>query len=116
MPPRPRPGLRIPATIAAVQRRRSTGRRVDVMSQLRTTAVELSRRYREWGLWDDQTLGALIESGLRRGASSAFRVRSREHPWSGTLGDVHLLARRVAGGLRARGIGPGDVVALQLPN
>ena len=84
--------------------------------RLRTTAVELSRRYRGWGLWDDQTLGALIESGLRRGASSAFRVRSREHPWSGTLGDVHRLARRVAGGLRARGIGPGDVVAFQLPN
>ena len=30
--------------------------------------------------------------------------------------DVHVLARRFATGLRERGIGPGDVVAFQLPN
>ena len=30
--------------------------------------------------------------------------------------DVELVARRLAAGLRARGVGPGDVVALQLPN
>jgi len=32
------------------------------------------------------------------------------------LGDVHELARRLAAGLRARGVGPGDAVAFQLPN
>ena len=37
-------------------------------------------------------------------------------PYRGTLGDVDALARRVAAGLRARGIGPGDAVAFQLPN
>ena len=30
--------------------------------------------------------------------------------------DVELQARRLAAGLRARGVGPGDVVAIQLPN
>ena len=37
-------------------------------------------------------------------------------PYRGTLGDVDALARRVAAGLRARGIEPGDAVAFQLPN
>ena len=35
---------------------------------------------------------------------------------TGTFGDVDLLARRLAAALRARGVGPGDVVAFQLPN
>lgn len=34
----------------------------------------------------------------------------------GTFGDVERVARRLAAGLRARGVGPGDVVAFQLPN
>ena len=37
-------------------------------------------------------------------------------PWRGTLGDVRTMARHVAGGLRSRGVGPGDAVAFQLPN
>ncbi len=45
-----------------------------------------------------------------------FRVYSDVRPWSGTFRDVELVARRLAAGLRARGVGPGDVVAFQLPN
>ena len=37
-------------------------------------------------------------------------------PWAGTFRDVELVARRLAAGLRKRGVGPGDVVAMQLPN
>lgn len=43
-------------------------------------------------------------------------MRSDVRPYHGTTGEVHDLARRVAGGLTARGVGPGDVVAFQLPN
>jgi acyl-CoA synthetase (AMP-forming)/AMP-acid ligase II len=32
------------------------------------------------------------------------------------MAEVHQMARRVAGGLRRRGVGPGDVVAFQMPN
>jgi acyl-CoA synthetase len=32
------------------------------------------------------------------------------------MAEVHAMARRVAGGLRARGVGPGDAVAFQMPN
>ena len=43
-------------------------------------------------------------------------VHSAVRSFAGTFHDVELEARRLAAGLRARGVGPGDVVALQLPN
>jgi acyl-CoA synthetase (AMP-forming)/AMP-acid ligase II len=45
-----------------------------------------------------------------------FRIHSELRPWSGTLGNVYDEARRVAGGLQAHGVSPGDIVAFQLPN
>ena len=47
---------------------------------------------------------------------AGFRVHSAVRPFEGTFADVELQARRLAAGLRKRGVGPGDVVALQLPN
>ena len=44
------------------------------------------------------------------------RIWSTTRPWSGTLGDLLDLSARFAGGLRRLGVGPGDVVAVQLPN
>jgi acyl-CoA synthetase (AMP-forming)/AMP-acid ligase II len=84
--------------------------------QLRVPPAELTRRYVADGSWNDDTLGEILASGLADGANLACKVRSRLRPYSGTLGDVADLARRVAGGLRARGVGPGDLVAFQLPN
>ena len=43
-------------------------------------------------------------------------MHSAVRPFTGTFRDVELEARRLAAGLQARGVGPGDVVALQLPN
>jgi len=43
-------------------------------------------------------------------------VHSVVRPFTGTFRDVELVARRLAAGLRARGVGPGDVIAVQLPN
>jgi len=37
-------------------------------------------------------------------------------PWSGTFADVDRAARSLAAELRARGVGPGSVVAFQIPN
>ena len=45
-----------------------------------------------------------------------MRIWSSTHPYQGTVGEVYQEALRVAGGLRAQGLGPGDVVAFQLPN
>jgi acyl-CoA synthetase len=84
--------------------------------QARTTAPELANRYRDEGLWTDETLGALLHRLVDADAERTFRVWSATRPWQGTIGAVRELAHRVAGGLAERGIGPGDVVASQLPN
>ncbi len=55
-------------------------------------------------------------AGLKAAPDIEFRVHSDVRPWSGTVGEVELIARRLAAGLRRRGVGPGDVVAFQLPN
>jgi acyl-CoA synthetase (AMP-forming)/AMP-acid ligase II len=78
--------------------------------------AELVARYAREGFWDDQTLGSLLADGLREAASQPFTVRSDRRPYRGTLGDVDALARRVATGMRARGVQPGDAIAFQLPN
>src|SRR5205085_9909083 len=83
---------------------------------LREVAPELTRRYVAEGWWTDERLGDVLAAGLDRHRRLTFRARSDVRPWTGTLGDVAALARSVAGGLRARGIGAGDVVAFQLPN
>ena len=78
--------------------------------------AEHTQRYVLENFWTDENLGALLADGLREASAEAFTVRSDRNPFRGTLGDVDALARRVAAGLRARGIGSGDCVAFQLPN
>jgi acyl-CoA synthetase len=81
-----------------------------------TASPELSDQYRNRGWWDDRTLPTLLADALNASASRRFCVHSRDRPWRGTIGDVVGIARRLANGLRLRGIGPGDPVAFQLPN
>jgi acyl-CoA synthetase len=83
---------------------------------MRTIPADLVRRYEEEGWWNRDTMGDLLARGLEAAPDTEFRVHSAVRPWSGTFGDVERVARRLAGGLRARGVGPGDVVAFQLPN
>lgn len=86
------------------------------LSGLRELPVELAKHYEAEGWWTPDTLGELLARGLKDNAHVMFRVHSAERPFAGTFGDVEQLARRLAAGLRARGVGPGDVVAFQLPN
>ncbi|SEG85119.1 Acyl-CoA synthetase (AMP-forming)/AMP-acid ligase II [Thermomonospora echinospora] len=83
---------------------------------LRTIPAELVQRYEAEGWWTRDTLGDLLARGLQAAPGTRFRVHSAVRPWDGTFGDVERVARRLAGGLRGRGVGPGDVVAFQLPN
>ncbi|EUA30283.1 AMP-binding enzyme family protein [Mycobacterium xenopi 4042] len=78
--------------------------------------AELVERYQREGWWTPHTLGDVLARGLGRAAHTEFRVHSAVRPWTGKFRDVEAVARRLAGGLRARGVGPGDVVAFQLPN
>jgi len=83
---------------------------------IRNVSPELARRYEDQGWWTPDTLGDLLGRGLKDNSHITFRVHSATRPFTGTFGDVELLARRLAAGLRAKGVGPGDVVAFQLPN
>jgi acyl-CoA synthetase (AMP-forming)/AMP-acid ligase II len=78
--------------------------------------ADLAERYRAEGWWNDATLGTMVADGLGRMQHLPFRVRSQVRPWRGTYADVDRAARAMAATLRARGVGPGDVVVLQLPN
>ncbi|MER5756330.1 AMP-binding protein [Streptomyces sp. NPDC002088] len=86
------------------------------VTALRTIPPELAKRYEAEGWWTRETLGELLTRRLRAAPEVEFRVHSKVRPWSGTFADVERTARRLAAGLRQRGIGPGDVVAFQLPN
>jgi acyl-CoA synthetase len=83
---------------------------------LRRVADHLARRYRDEGLWTDDTLGRLVGSGIAQHRELTVRVWSDTRPGETTLGEVGRRATALAGGLRSRGIEPGDVVAFQLPN
>jgi acyl-CoA synthetase (AMP-forming)/AMP-acid ligase II len=83
---------------------------------MRTIPPELVQRYQAEGWWTDETLGETLARGLAAAPDAVFRVHSAARPWSGTFADVESVARRLAAGLRARGVGPGDVVVFQLPN
>ncbi|EME14383.1 AMP-binding protein [Rhodococcus triatomae] len=83
---------------------------------MRNIPGELVTKYEAEGWWTRDTIGDLLARGLAAAPDTEFRVHSATRPWSGTFGDVELVARKLAGGLRSRGVGPGDVVAFQLPN
>jgi acyl-CoA synthetase len=83
---------------------------------MRTIPDELVRRYREQGWWTSDTLGDLLARELAVRPDLDFRVHSAVRPYRGTVGEVERTARRLAAGLHRRGVGSGDVVAMQLPN
>ena len=83
---------------------------------LRSVPEELRARYRREGLWTDDTLGALVDACVRAEPTLPVRIWSERRPFAAPLASVHQQACRLAAGLAARGVGPGDVVAFQLPN
>ncbi len=84
--------------------------------ELRRPPKALRRRYLEERLWRDDTLGSLIADRTAANGDLAFRIHSASRPYEGNIASVHERARRLATGLRGLGVGPGDVVAFQLPN
>jgi acyl-CoA synthetase (AMP-forming)/AMP-acid ligase II len=77
---------------------------------------DLARHYRDSGSWDDRTLGRFLTDALMTDPGRPIRFWSATHPYTGTVGQVYDQARRLATGLQGLGVGPGDVVAFQLPN
>ncbi|QZT61326.1 AMP-binding protein [Mycolicibacterium austroafricanum] len=83
---------------------------------MRRIPAQLVERYQREGYWTQETLGDMLARGLADSPEAGFCVHSSIRPYRGTFGDVERDARRLAAGLRERGVGPGDVVAMQLPN
>jgi acyl-CoA synthetase len=83
---------------------------------LRSVPADLRDRYVADGSWTDDTFATYLDR--RAAAAPGLRVRiwSDERPCTTTVADLHHQAARVAGGLAARGVGPGDVIAYQMPN
>ena len=84
--------------------------------ELSPMPAELAERYLAEGLWDDRTLGQLLNDALVQDPGRRFRIWSPTNPYLGTVGEVYDEALKVAAGLRSHGLGPGDLVAFQLPN
>jgi acyl-CoA synthetase len=83
---------------------------------LRTVDDELAAAYRAEGHWQGRSLGQVVADGLGAMSDVEFHVHSAVRPFSGTFADIDRAARAFAATLRARGVGPGDVVVVQLPN
>lgn len=76
----------------------------------------VQHRYKEMGLWNAASLGALLSSRLRAEPNQRFRVWSKHAPRELRFSELDELARRCAAGMRASGVRAGDRVAFQLPN
>lgn len=83
---------------------------------IRDTDPQLAARYRELGLWVDDTLTDVLDKGLLESPSQRYRIWSDERPYDGTFSEIRDQALRLASGLVALGVEPGDVVSFQLPN
>lgn len=84
--------------------------------ELRTVPPELVAEYSAAGFWTDATLGSTVDAAMEEAGGLEYRVWSATRPYAGTVSDVYDLGRRLAAGFAARGFGPGDVIAFQLPN
>jgi acyl-CoA synthetase len=84
--------------------------------ELHPVPPELAERYLAEGAWDDRTLGEFLRDCLLEDPTRRFRIWSPTNAYLGTVGEVYEESLRVAGGLAALGLGPGDMVAFQLPN
>ena len=80
------------------------------------TTAALREAYRSDGLWTDETFAEFIDRRVDADPSVRVRVWSDVVPRTTTTGEIRHRSRRIAAGLRARGIGVGDVVAYQMPS
>ena len=73
------------------------------------------RWYRE-GFFGDRTFGTEIERAAKDFPELGFVFASETEQRRVNFPEVYELARAAAGGLQRLGVGPGDIVAVQVPN
>lgn len=84
----------------------------------RTVRIDraIRHRWRAEGHWRDRSLGSTLGDTAAIRPAATLTLHSATRPGRYALHDVHHRGRALAGALAALGLGPGDVVALQLPN
>jgi len=86
------------------------------MWELRAVPPELRARYLAEGWWTDDTFASFLDREIGAAPDLTFRVWSKVHPWTGTIGELYDQAGRLATSLHRLGVRAGDVVAYQVPN
>ena len=80
-------------------------------------AVEVTESgWRRAGLWPNVSLGEMIAATAAERPDALLHAYSSRGERTATLEDIHGRGRRLAAALVRRGVCPGDVVAVQLPN
>jgi acyl-CoA synthetase len=80
------------------------------------TGAALRETYLRAGLWNDETFARFIDRRVAAEPAVRVRIWSDVAPHTTTIGAIHQRSRCIAAGLRARGIGTGDVIAYQMPS
>lgn len=86
---------------------------------LRTLAADqaqLRRHYYGQGLYSPAPLGELLAQGAWTTPDTIMHFYSQTRPGRVTLSEVFERSRKLAGALHRRGLRPGDVICVQLPN
>ena len=83
---------------------------------MREIPGDVRARYVAQGWWSGESVGQMLDSGPARTRDLSYPVLSESRPWAGIIADVELIARRLATGLRSRGVEAGDVVVFARPN
>ena len=84
--------------------------------RMATARAALAKRWRESGLHDDETLPEALARAVRDTPDVYMLFTSEARPGRLNMRDLDQRARRMASALAERGLAPGDVVAVQLPN
>ncbi len=86
------------------------------LDEIRADRAALRERWYRAGVYTARTLADEMRAGAARFPSARMLFHSDEHPAAATLAEMHAKSLALAGALRALGLGPGDVVAIQVPN
>lgn len=89
---------------------------IDALAALAADRATLRRRWYEEGFYGHESFGELLRQGAARFPDATLRFVGGPGAGSYTLDELHREGLRVAGGLAELGVGPGDKVAVWVPN
>ena len=86
------------------------------LEQIRADRAALQARWYREGLFTPRTFAEEMRAGAARFPNARMIFHSDEHPAEATLAQMHAQSVALAGALRSLGLGPGDIVAIRVPN